>query len=213
MKISTKARTLIGVVAASLAAGAAISATTWADQSTPAPDATVAAAPASGPQAYGVFRRAAQSGDSMPPEVRRMLTPFAEQENLSLDNARAVAPSGVSAVWAIPGAGQVCLALPDPVDGFGLSCRTYDQTASMGLWVALVGGPDQRLGDATVAFFVPDGVATVTAVSKGGSRQTLTVTDNTAVAQLSNADQIQYTDSAGVTHSARIPSTTPATQQ
>ena len=39
----------------------------------------------------------------------------------------------------IPGNGYLCIAIPDPVDGYGESCTTIDVVLQQGLWVRLSG--------------------------------------------------------------------------
>lgn len=57
--------------------------------------------------------------------------------------------------WVIPGDGYLCIAIPDPVDGYGESCNTAGRAIAHGLWVRLAGdGPSSKAVD---AFIVPDG--------------------------------------------------------
>jgi hypothetical protein len=200
---------VIAAVAAAGIAGAAVAvADVTTTQSQPSADAAAAsAASMPTPGSFGVFRRAARSGDVMPVAVRTMLTPTAEREGLDLDRARAAATVGVSRVWVIPGPGKVCLALPDPVDGFGVTCRTPKEAAAGELMASLVGLPGQRAGDAHVAFFAPDGASRLTTVAKDGRYGSLDVSDNVAVGDLSDAGEIQFTDASGVDHAADVPGT------
>ena len=142
--------------------------------------------------AFGVFRRGARAADAMPATERRILAPVAAREQVSLAEARAVAPSAGRAVWAIPGPDKVCLALPDPVDGYGISCSSGIDAANGRLWVELVGAPGQQVGDARVAELVPDGVDTVTSVAASGRQGAIAVADNVAFTDVSDADTLRF---------------------
>ena len=159
--------------------------------------------------AFGVFRRKAATGDPMPTTEQRILTAVAAREKVSLADARAVAPSAGRAVWAIPGTSKVCLAIPDPVDGYGINCASGADAANGRLWVELVGGLGQQVGDARVAEFVPDGVGTVTSVAKSGKRGVIVVADNVAFADVADADTLQF-GSGDAARSVHIGGTLPS---
>lgn len=200
--------TLLGATAASIAA---ISATTQAEPSPPSaqPAAARAAAQSPGAASFAVFRRAAQPGDAMPEAVRTMLAPTAEREQADLDDARAVAPLGLGTVWAIPGVRGICLAIPDPVDGFGVNCKPYELAAAGQLWAALVGGAGQSVGDVRMALFLPDDAHGVTAVALDGCARTLDASGNVVVADLASSARVEFTDASGARRSTEIPGTPP----
>lgn len=206
MTTTKKTLTLTLVVAVAIASVATV---TQADPSAPSDSAPAAPSSAAALDASSlhVFRRAEQPGDALPAGVRTMLTPTAEREGVTLDQARAVAAIGTSSVWVVPGAKDVCVAIPDPVDGYGVNCKSYARAAAGELWVALVGGADQSVGDARMALVVPDGVASVTAVASDGTRRELAVSDNVAVADLVSSDKVEFTDAGGTLRSTRIPGT------
>jgi hypothetical protein len=155
---------------------------------------------------FDVLRRAPRPGDVLPPAVRRMFEPTAAREGLNLDAARAAMPGGRGNVWVLPGKDSVCLAIPDPVDGFGISCRAAADAAAGQLWVGLVGVPGQQAGDALVAVLVPDGTDTVTAVERSGTRRALQVSGNVAFADVTDAHHLELADGADE-HSLATPGT------
>lgn len=86
--------------------------------------------------------------------------------------------------WVIPGDGSVCIAAPDPVDGFGTTCSPIEMAISRGLWIRLSDGkvahdtllaPDQKrvIDQAGDELRTVLGVATRT----GATDQQLTITD------------------------------------
>jgi hypothetical protein len=156
---------------------------------------------------FAVLRRSSTPSDVMPADVRTMLQGSAARAGVNLDQARAVAAIGLDRVWLIPGPGNMCLAVPDPVDGFGVNCTSLKEATQGKLWVSLVGAPGQSVGDARMAIFVPDGVGSAVAVAADGARRALDVSNNVAVADLTNSDTVQFADSAGATHVTEIPGT------
>lgn len=68
--------------------------------------------------------------------------------------------------WVIPDDGYMCIAIPDPVDGYGESCTSTDVALKQGLWVGLAG--DTPSAKSLDSILVPDG-ATVTAPAAGAS--------------------------------------------
>lgn len=59
--------------------------------------------------------------------------------------------------WVIPGNGYLCIAVPDPVEGYGASCLPTKDAARQGLYISLRGSlPD---GKAAETILVPDGLA------------------------------------------------------
>lgn len=185
------------VAVALFVAGMIATAVATANRDGASPSTAPTAASAAGPDSFSVFRRPAGPADQMPPATRNALAAATAAAGVNLDDARAVAASGTGAVWAIPGPQQACLAQPDPIDGFAVSCALIDQAAHGHLWTGLNGLPGQAAGDVQLAILVPDGVQTVTAVATDGTNHTTSVTDNVAFADLSNAQSVQFNDADG----------------
>lgn len=183
----TCGRILTAALAAAALALVALALLSRADVS----EATGTAATGTDPRdAFAVLRRDPRPGDTMPPGVRAQLAPVAAEYGADVDRARAAAPAGRGYVWVIPGETSVCLAVPDPVDGFGVNCRDAGGAAAGLLWVALTGGPGQRAGDARVAVLVPDGIDAVTSISSHGDRRELAAERNVAFADVSDSSQV-----------------------
>lgn len=67
--------------------------------------------------------------------------------------------------WVIPGNGYLCIAVPDPVDGYGTTCLPTDVAAQQGLSIRLWG--DLPSGKTAETMLVPDGASAV--VSEPGA--------------------------------------------
>jgi len=199
-------RITLSLVTAGLCAGGCVAVASGDDEAPRATPPAAIAADALPP--FAVFQRPSASSDRMPPATRRMLDTIAKKNGVDLDRARAVAASAGRAVWAIPGQDKVCLAIPDPVDGFGVSCGDVETAKSGRLWVTLLGLPGQKLGDVRIAQFLPDGVDVVTAVSDAGQTRTIASSDNVAFADVTSGT-IGFRDGAGE-HRVRVDGTSEA---
>ena len=189
---------------ATIAVGGASALAMADDASSPAGEPSAAAVTPA--PAYGVFRRARRAGDVLPTRAFEMLAPTAEREGVDLGNARAVAPAGAGYVWAIPGPDRICLAIPDPIDGFAIGCQDSEQAATGRLWVGLSALPGQRAGDVRLAVFAPDGDVSVQSIHTDGSRTALLVSDNVAFADVSDSDSVELTVD-GATYANSVPGT------
>lgn len=106
--------------------------------------------------------------------------------------------------WAIPGNGEICIAIPDPVDGFAEVCNLNEFAAKNGLYVALL-NPDQNIAD--IAVLVPDGQQAAATFADGRIKG-LTSTDGVATAHLQGATAVILTGS-GARHTYPIPQDRP----
>lgn len=61
--------------------------------------------------------------------------------------------------WVIPGDGFLCIAIPDPVDGFGTTCQPTQMAAARGLQVGLSGGKGVPAGKSAQVALVSDATA------------------------------------------------------
>lgn len=61
--------------------------------------------------------------------------------------------------WVVPGDGWLCIAMPDPVDGFGTTCLPTQIAAARGLHVALSGGKGIPAGKSAQTALVSDATA------------------------------------------------------
>lgn len=101
---------------------------------------------------FALFRERAAA--KMPDDVARQVgSPTRYGRNVSL--ARAI-ETVTGTGWVIPGDGYLCLAVPDPVDGYGTTCAPTEVAVRQGLALTLSGNlPD---GKAAETLVVADGV-------------------------------------------------------
>ena len=183
---------LLAAVVSALLLGVAAAGFAIADTTGPSgAQSDSASVQASALEQFGVFRRVAGPGDLVPPQARRMLAGPAERAGVDLSTAKAVAPSGAGYVWTFAGDQSVCLAIPDPVDGFGVACRSLEDALNGRLWVGLNGLPRQKAGDVRLAVFVPDSVDWINSIATDGTRHPVVVRDNVAFADVSDSDAIE----------------------
>jgi hypothetical protein len=115
------------------------------------------------------------------PLATQLASPTRFGRNAAL--ARAIAtPYGTG--WVIPGDGYLCLAVPDPVSGYGESCTSVAVAAEQGLWLRLHGG--RADGKALDTLVLPN--ATKVAETSRSQATTLSPTSDGVVSQLTDAD-------------------------
>lgn len=84
--------------------------------------------------AFAVFQRGARAGDSPTAAVTEQV---GNSFGRNLDLSRAIAtPTGPG--WVIPGNEVICLVIPDPVDGFGVTCNDTETARDNGLVAMMV---------------------------------------------------------------------------
>lgn len=106
---------------------------------------------------FALFRR--QAASSMPASTRSQIG-TERRFGRNADLARRIETVGGPG-WVIPGNGFVCIAVPDPVDGFGTTCSSIRGAVDRGLWIRLASGdPDGKGYDTVLA---PDGQEAVDA--------------------------------------------------
>jgi hypothetical protein len=193
-----KSRKLI-VVAATLgtvAISAVAVAENRSERSGPAPSETshvkITAVQPEQAQQFAIFRRGQTPRDTPPQAAKQMLGESRETgKNIGL--ARAFdTPHGTG--WAIPGDGNLCLAMPDPVDGFGLVCQKTDPTAAEGLLGIMV--DPKKPGRHTIMLLTADG-ADVSAEFADGTTRSLRVREGIVSETLVDARSVAVTTKAG----------------
>ncbi|HEU4976503.1 MAG TPA: hypothetical protein VFT50_15530 [Baekduia sp.] len=102
--------------------------------------------------------------------------------------------------WVIPGDGFVCVAVPDPVDGYGTTCMPTSLAAQRGVSIALWGNLPG--GQAAETMLVPDGTRVVVDGSGSADRgANLTATDSASAAASSDDGVASaFTDHPGAMH-------------
>lgn len=107
----------------------------------------------------------------------------------------------------VPGNGTICLVIPDPVDGFGVTCTDTQTAVSKGL-VAMLSGPS-RNGRVQVTLLTTR-LSSAKAVSGDGSEQPLTVdADGVVNAVLTYGSHIALRTPGGI-HRIETPVPPPA---
>lgn len=86
-------------------------------------------------------------------------------------------------VWIAPAGEQVCLFIPDPVDGYGATCSTEDDIDA-GRSIAVLADPSGNGSDAVVAAMVPDGASAPEVTDAAGDSSSIPVSGNIAAARL-----------------------------
>jgi hypothetical protein len=103
-------------------------------------------------ESFKIFRD--RSATPMPAKIAAQVgspSRFGRNPNLA---RRIRTPTGDG--WIIPGDGWLCIAMPDPVDGYGTSCLPTQIAAKQGLYVGLSGGKGIPAGMSAQVALVSD---------------------------------------------------------
>ena len=157
-----------GVVAVSVAAVAVGQSGSRDEAPTPASDREVSqGVQPDQARSFAVFARERTRADEMPAEARRQVG-NSRHSGRNIDHSRAIStPSGRG--WAVPGNGAICLVVPDPVDGYGISCLDTDRAATHGLMAMLVSPSAPEV--ANVTMLSPRGSCVVLTKEDGAQRE------------------------------------------
>lgn len=99
------------------------------------------------------------------------------------DMARSSAITGSSTrAWLVPSGNKACVVLPDPVDGYGVSCGSLEDIAAGHGFVALGPAAGTRDQTAMIAVLVPQGGPAPVVRNADGSATPLRVDGNIAAA-------------------------------
>ncbi len=110
---------------------------------------------------FAVFRRARTAADAVPAAAKAGVGDSrASGRNLALSRAIQT-PTGRGMVS--PGNGTICLSVPDPVDGYGVTCGETDRVVAKGLALMMIS--PERPSVAQVTLLLPDG-ATAKSVAR-----------------------------------------------
>lgn len=104
---------------------------------------------------FAIFRE--QGATPMPADVAEQVA-SPKRFGRNPDLARKIA-TVTGDGWVIPGDGFVCIAMPDPVDGFATSCLPTQIVAERGLYVSLSGGKGIPAGASAQTALVSDATA------------------------------------------------------
>lgn len=97
---------------------------------------------------FAIFGRARTSADAMPAAAREQVG-NSRHSGRNVDLSRAIATT-TGRGWAVPGNGSVCLVVPDPVDGYGITCPNTERAATHGLIAILVSPSEPEVANVTM---------------------------------------------------------------
>lgn len=148
-----------------------------------------------------VLRRARRLSDAMPLSAQRMASPARFGRNPWLSRAIGT-PIGKG--WVVPGDGTVCILIPDPIDGYAMSCAPTSVVTSAGLTVGLADArrsvavtlvPDQARvvvtqEDRSVEPQAPDESGVVTTDARQADHVDVTTDEGTASTPMVSSEEL-----------------------
>ena len=105
--------------------------------------------------------------------------------------------------WAFPGNRAVCLAVPDPTDGFGVTCANTSFAALFGL-AAMLASPD-RPGNVDLTLLLPEGATASVRLADGSSRPLVADSEGVVAERLSKATEIDIVSPSGERRTTAMP--------
>lgn len=183
-------------VAVTGASGASGFATAAPDGVSPAMPASIALATTVQPEqrsGFAVLARPRTTRDTMPADARAQVG-NGPQTGRNVDLSRVVTTlTGTG--WVIPGNGTVCLAVPDPVDGYGLACDKTEDALSRGVVSMMISSKTPDVARVTLLAPANSSVSVTTA---DGQQKPLGVDASGVIsATLTGAKQISVSTAAG----------------
>jgi hypothetical protein len=144
---------------------------------------------------FAVLAQKQGPGDTVPEKVKAM---FNEGQGSPAAGARSIhTPSGKG--WVVPASNKLCLVVPDPVDGFGVSCTPTNEARKRGA-LAIMGKGD----DFGVTLVLPNGAKAVWNTSGAESPLPASST-GVVVTRLDAGDSLTVTNSAGTSTTLPAP--------
>lgn len=99
-------------------------------------------------EGFAVFARARTVRDEMPADAREQVG-NSTKTGRNLNLSRAIdTPTGTG--WAVPGNGTVCLVMPDPIDGYGITCSDTALALAHGLVGMLISSDTPDVANVTI---------------------------------------------------------------
>lgn len=155
-------------------------------------------------QGFAAFARARNAADQVPSDVREQVG-NSTLSGRNLDLSRAVSTT-TGKGWAVPGNGSVCLVVPDPLEGYGVTCLDTRLALKQGVVAILI--PPTRPIKAEFTMLAPRG-SRVTATMNDGRPKLLTAdADGVVGATLAEAREVSVETGSG-THRIAIPASLP----
>lgn len=140
---------------------------------------------------FGVFTHELRAADRA--ERSRVSASFADRPgSLAAVDFNLARPAPIAGspnrAWIAPAGNEVCLFVPDPVDGYGATCSSTSDIAA-GRAIAILAGAPGDESRAVVAALVPDGGQAPT-ITDGKTQTAMTVADNVAAATVSSSAKV-----------------------
>jgi hypothetical protein len=162
-------------------------------------------------QAIPALGRPATAADTPPPAVAKMIASGADVDHAGIRSFASTTGVG----WLIPHKESLCIAIPDPVDGFGASCAPMADAVRLGL-LAMMSGPRAGSDAMVVAFALAKGES-VEVLDAAGHPTPLAPDENGVIAQRlpsgSKTLRITTADGAATTIPLPVPPPPPPTQR
>lgn len=100
-------------------------------------------------------------------------------------------PSGYPNAWIVPATDGVCVAIPDPLGGYGTSCSSQADLAANGGFVTMLGGAagTDLAGRYLTVVVAPDTVASAS-VESGGVKRSLALRGDAASTIVDTGDAV-----------------------
>ena len=102
-------------------------------------------------------------------------------------------PTGTG--WAVPGNGIVCLVVPDPIDGYGITCTETRHARTHGIAVILISPDDPETAKLTL--LTPRGSHITATMTDGGTHRLHADQDGVVSAALEAAKSVTVETSSG----------------
>ena len=145
-----------------------------------------------------ILRRPIAVRDTMPVDAQQEIG-NSEVSGRNVALARAIDTS-TGRGWVLPGRGVICLAVPDPAGGFGLTCAETASVRTRGLALFMVAATDPDHADVTL--LLPDRSSTDVTAANGGQQPLSPDADGVVAARLESGSQITVRSGAGVSQIA-----------
>lgn len=154
-------------------------------------------------QALHALARPATAADTPPSAVAKMIASGADIDQTGIRSFESTTGAG----WLIPRKDSVCIAIPDPVDGFGVSCAPTSVAVEQGVYVLMI-GPE---ADSPDVAFAPAKGTTVDVIDAAGRSTPLTADENGVIARRlpSGSKNLRITTADGTATTTPLPGPPP----
>lgn len=167
----------------------------------PSPRTLATAVQADQRNAFKIFAEPRTAADVVPTKAASMIGDSQlSGRNLSLSRAISTL---TGRGWAIPGNRAICLAVPDPTDGFGITCVNTSYARSFGV-LSMMASPSVP-GDVDLTLLLANGASATVRANDGSSRPLVSDLRGVVAERLSHATEITIVSPTGQTRSTAMP--------